>query len=55
MGMKILGHERSRINDLVITLQLGLNLPSDVSPLSRMPHSIYFAILEPVKYLNIGL
>lgn len=55
MGMKILGHERSRINDLVITLQLGLNLPSDVSLLSRVAHSIYFAIPESVKYLNIGL
>ncbi len=55
MGMKILGHERSRINDPVITLQLGLNLPSDVSLLSCVSHSIYLAIPEAVKYLKIGL
>ena len=55
MGVKILAHEGSRINDLVITLQLGVNSPSDVSLLSRVPHSIYLAILEAVKYLKMGL
>lgn len=32
MGMKIIGHRRSRINTLVIPLQLGLNLPLAVPP-----------------------
>ena len=32
MGVKILAHEGSRINDLVITLQLGVNSPSAVPP-----------------------
>lgn len=53
--MKIIAHGRSRVDALVITLQLDVNLPSDVSILSCVAHSIYFAIPEAVKYLKIGL